>query len=82
MPALQLVQFGSFVLSAVLLIAMLVLNREFLRRIHTVIELLEDGSWRNCPLFLRSGQQVRKKDCASENGNAKNTQKGGDFCAD
>lgn len=54
MDWLSTVSFFSFVLNAVIVIAVIALNRESLTRIRNIIDILTNGGYANCPFYRES----------------------------
>lgn len=52
MDALNTVEFLNFVVNAVIIISLLLLNRESLKRVRKVLDILTNGGYRDCPFFV------------------------------
>lgn len=70
-------QYFNFVLNSVIFIALLAISRIGMSRIKRMLDILDNGGWRHCPLYRESADSPHRRwydSCAP----AKNIEKGGE----
>jgi hypothetical protein len=76
------IEFLNVVLNSIVVIVLLAFSRTNIQRVRRMLDILDNGGWRHCPLYKESVDSPHRRwyDCTS--GNPKNTQKGGEKHAD
>lgn len=48
---MEYINYFNFVLSAVIVVVLMLFSRENLKRVHNILDILQHGSYKNCPYY-------------------------------